>query len=228
MCGRYSATFNLGKLILDFGIEENHFEDWVPRFNVAPTQVIAIVLGKGGKRLLVPMRWGLIPSWAKDPSIGNRMINARSETIEEKPSFRTAFRSRRCLVPADSFYEWKRDPNDEKQKAPMRLYAHGKAFAFAGLWDRWKAPGGETIYSATILTTSPNATVRDIHDRMPVILDPKDYSTWIDPASPIETVRALLRPAPDHLLESYEVSKNVNSPKNESADLIEPLSRVSS
>ena len=162
------------------------------------------------------MRWGLVPSWAKDVGIGSRMINARAEGIAAKPAFRAAFRQRRCLVPADGFYEWQKVAGG-KQPMLIRLRS-GDPFAFAGLWERWRGPDGE-VETGTIITTAPNAVTAPIHDRMPVILDPADYDRWLDPSQP--DAAALLRPCPDDWLTAIPVSTRVNSPKNDAADLIE-------
>src|SRR5439155_13144753 len=152
-----------------------------PRYNIAPSQPIAVVANSGNNQIEF-FRWGLVPSWAKDPSIGNRMINARCETLAEKPMFRAALKRRRCLIPASGFYEWKKNP-DGKTKTPMYIrMKSGKPFAFAGLWDRWKSPDGSELLSCTIVTGKPNEMVADIHDRMPVILTGDACEKWVDPS----------------------------------------------
>ena len=163
------------------------------------------------------MRWGLVPSWSKDLSGSARMINARSETITTTPAFREPFKSQRCLIPADGFYEWK---SYGKSKQPYCFQVgRGEVFAFAGLWDRWRSPNKETIESCTILTTKPNSLVTDIHDRMPVILDPENYDLWLDPSfHDTETLTAMLTPYDPALMQRYSVSNRVNDPKNDDAD----------
>jgi putative SOS response-associated peptidase YedK len=174
----------------------------------------------GGGRELALVRWGLIPAWAKEASIGGRLINARSETVAEKPAFRSAFRKRRCLVPADGFYEWrKREGGGPKQPMLVRR-RDGAPFAFAGLWEHWRGPEGE-VQTCTILTTEANAVLAPIHDRMPVILDPAAYDRWLDPARP--GAEELLRPCSDGWLEAFPVSTRVNNVRNDVAELIAPM-----
>lgn len=187
---------------------------------MAPSQSVLSVINDGSKNRLGFLRWGLIPPWAKDMKIGNKMINARAETIAEKPSFRNAFKKKRCLIIADSFYEWKR--HDDQTKTPMRIkLKSGDLFAMAGLWDRWISPQGESIYSCSVITTTPNDLVKGIHDRMPVILKPSDEKIWLDPAiSDIKQLNGLLTPFNQDLMETYEVSSLVSSTKNNSIDLI--------
>jgi len=195
-----------------------------PRYNIAPTQLVPTVLRlpKQSDRGLHLLRWGLIPSWAKDSAIGARLINARAETAAEKPSFRSAFRQRRCLIVADGFYEWQRQ---ERKKQPFYFRLQdGQPFAFAGLWEHWEAPDGEAIESCTILTTEANEVLLPIHDRMPVILDPKDYDLWVDPAvQKPELLQGLLRPYQSKAMTSYAVSARVNNPANNSPDFINSL-----
>ncbi len=195
-----------------------------PRYNIAPTQLVPTVLRKleHSDRQFQMLRWGLIPSWAKEPGIGARLINARAETVTEKPSFRTAFRHRRCLVVADGFYEWQRQ---ERKKQPFYFRLQdGKPFAFAGLWEHWEAPDGELIESCTILTTAANELLRPIHDRMPVILDRKDYDLWLDPTvQKIEPLQHVLRPYQSEAMISYQVSTAVNNPANNSPECINSL-----
>jgi putative SOS response-associated peptidase YedK len=169
------------------------------------------------------LKWGLIPPWAKDISIGNKMINARSETITEKPSFRAPFRNKRCIIIADSFYEWKR--HSDKSKTPMRIkLKNDELFAMAGIWDSWRSPQGKTIYSCAVITTDSNGLMKEIHNRMPVILQPDDEQTWLDPAlyDP-HYLTQLLKPFDEKLMEAYEVSPQVNSVKNNSINLIQKI-----
>ena len=219
MCGRYTLRTPVEKLAEEFGFDASSVEV-SPNYNVAPTQEVAAVLSEGGERRLELLRWGLIPSWADDPGIGSRMINARAETAPEKPSFRRAFRERRCLIPADGFYEWKRT-NGTKQPYYIRM-REGRPFAFAGLWESWKDDGGPAIRSCAILTTAPNALAGEIHDRMPVILPAGSYDVWLDPEAEKEELVALLAPYPEAEMEAYPVSRFVNSPSNNDPRCIEP------
>ncbi len=219
MCGRYTLRSPVEKLAEEFGFDASSVE-LPPNYNVAPTQEVAAVLSEGGERRLELLRWGLIPSWADDPGIGSRMINARAETAPEKPSFRRAFRERRCLIPADGFYEWKR-MNGAKQPFYIRM-KEGRPFAFAGLWESWKDNGGPEIRSCAILTTRPNALAGEIHDRMPVILPAGSYDAWLDPEAEKEELVALLAPYPEAEMEAYPVSRFVNSPSNNDPRCIEP------
>ena len=220
MCGRYTLKTPASVLTELFGIEEAP-SSVTPSYNIAPTQRVATVLSENGKRKLEMLRWGLIPSWADDPAIGNRMINARSETAAQKPSFRSAFRKRRCLVLADGFYEWQKTASG-KQPYYIRM-GDGSPFAFAGLWESW-GKYGEEVRSCTILTTEANGLVGEIHHRMPVILPAEEYDLWLDPdMGEAEPLLDLLRPYPDDLMEAYPVSRFVNSPSNDSEQCVESL-----
>ncbi len=223
MCGRYSLTTPLEAVRQLFDFPER--PNLAVRVNIAPSQAVAAVrLGaeEAGERHFVWLRWGLIPSWAKEPGIGNRMINARAETIAEKPAFRAAFRRRRCLIPADGFYEWK---TEQGRKQPYRIALEsGAPFAFAGLWERWEGSGEEgPVESCTIITTEANARLKAIHHRMPVILAPNAYEPWLDPATPGAEAQALLGPAPSEWFTAFRVSPKINSPANDDPALIEPL-----
>ncbi len=230
MCGRFSLTTPLEGLRSLFLFEES--PNLAARWNIAPTQQVAAVrAGEAGKRHLAMLRWGLVPGWAKDLSIGARMINARSEGVAEKPSFRQAFAKRRCLVAADGFYEWQTQGKGPKQ--PFRLEFEGRRpFAFAGLWERWRNPAERDapVETCTIITTTANRVLAPIHDRMPVILAPEAFDVWLGADSDPETLQALLRPYPESgggygPLGSYAVSTRVNSVANEGPDLAEPLDR---
>ncbi len=236
MCGRYSLTTPMEAVRQLFDFPER--PNLAMRVNIAPSQEVAAVRlgaegagqGRGAGRHFVWLRWGLIPSWAKEPGIGNRMINARAETLAEKPAFRAAFRRRRCLIPADGFYEWR---TERGRKQPYRIaLTRAAPFAFAGLWERWEgAKGGAAaggagdagIETCTIVTTEANARLRTIHHRMPVILAPEAYDLWLDPATPGAEAQALLRPAPSEWFTAYRVSPKINSPANDDPALIEPL-----
>jgi len=220
MCGRFSLATPPEEIARFFNLVA--LPRLKPRYNIAPTQDCAVIRAPGDDaRELVMMRWGLIPSWAKDMAIGNRMINARGESVGEKPAFRAAFRKRRCLVPADGFYEWKKDG---KAKQPYWIGRPGRVlFAFAGLWERWQGEGAEPIESFTIITTDANDAISGLHDRMPAILDPAQYDAWLDPAN--EDAGALsdmLDPAPVKMLEFHPVGTRINSPKNDDPSLLEP------
>jgi putative SOS response-associated peptidase YedK len=221
MCGRFTLALNrdgLQQAFPDFTAPA----EMAPRYNIAPTQPIPVV-PNNAENSVEFFNWGLIPSWAKDPKIGNRMINARSETLAEKPSFRAAYKRRRCLVLADGFYEWQRVPG-RKTKIPTYIRMQSdEPFAFAGLWESWHSGDGSHILSCTIITTTPNELLESIHNRMPVILARDDYGTWLDPEErKAEDLQALLRPYPAAEMRAYPVSTMVNSPQNDAPELIVP------
>lgn len=224
MCGRYSLTEALDVIVRHFLIQHVGPEVeavYGPSYNVAPSQQVLVIGLRQGARAAAMHRWGLIPGWAKDPSIGYKMINARAETVHERPAYRTPFRHRRCLIPADSLYEWKRDG---KKKQPYRFLMRDEApFAFAGLWDEWRAPDGQAIRSCTIITTEPNELIAPVHNRMPVILPPEAYDEWLDPSTEPDRLHALLVPYPADRMKSYPVSTRVNSPANNDPELILPI-----
>ncbi len=219
MCGRYTLSTPAGRLAEEFRVDEGAVEI-PPSYNIAPTQEVAAVLAEGDRRRLEMLRWGLVPSWADDPEIGARMINARSETAAEKPSFRSAFRNRRCLIAADGFYEWKRE-NGGKQPYYFRMQ-DGRPFAFAGLWESWDKGGDGPLRTCAILTTRANSVLDGIHDRMPVILPHDAYNAWLDPDADKEELGELMIPYPGDDLETYPVSRFVNSPRNNDERCIEP------
>ena len=222
MCGRFSLT-DPEALMDRFEISETRIG---PRYNIAPTQNVSVVRTDPHlqKNRLDLMHWGLVPSWAKDPSSGSRMINSRSETVDQKPSFRNAFRSQRCLIPADGFFEWKKLPRG-KHPFYFRLQG-GEVFAFAGLWERWQATASLSLTSCCILTTTPNDMVAKIHDRMPVILPSEAYSTWLGPSTSTRGLRSLLLPYPSSRMVSFPVSRLVNSVSNDQPDCLEPSAPV--
>jgi putative SOS response-associated peptidase YedK len=221
MCGRYTLRTPAWQIAEAFDLPE--VPEVTPRFNIAPTQPVAAirVAPDGGHRELTFLRWGLIPSWADDPSIGNRLINARAETVAGKPSYRHSFRAKRCLIVGDGFYEW-RKRDGRKQPYYIRM-KDDRPFAFAGLWDQWGHDGG-AIRSCTLITTAANELMAPIHDRMPVIVHPSDYGLWLDPAvtEPVR-LQPLLRPYPAEELDAYPVSTFVNPPANDEARCIEPV-----
>ncbi len=213
MCGRFALIVDAAVLADVFDVEAP--EDVEPRFNIAPTQTVPIVrAGEERSRECAMVRWGLIPPWAKDVKIGARMINARAETVAEKPSFRAAVKRRRCLVPASGFYEW---VATEDGKRPYFIhFSDGRTFAFAGLWERWTAGDGGPLESCTIITTAANETISDLHHRMPVILPPEHYGEWLQPeALAAARLSQLLVPHPDGDMAAYQVSTHVNRPAND-------------
>jgi putative SOS response-associated peptidase YedK len=221
MCGRFTLFVDPKDLMAAFPGFEVPL-DWTPRYNIAPTQPVAVIPNNGENRVEF-FRWGLIPSWAKDPGIGNRMINARAETLAQKPSFRVAYRRRRCLVLADGFYEWRKEPAGGP-KTPMYIRLKSeKPFGFAGLWEVWRSPDDDTVLSCNIITTQPNALVKEIHNRMPVILPVEAYDQWLDPAEQKpEQLERWLKPYPAAEMMAYAVSTYVNSPANDSPACITP------
>ena len=221
MCGRYTLS-SPSDLLADL-FELESAPELSARYNIAPTQEAPVVrVGEGNSRTLELLRWGLVPFWAKDPTIGNRMINARSETVAEKPAYRASFEKRRCLVIADGFYEWQRT-GGPKQPWLFRLQS-GQPFALAGLWDRWDKGEGGPLETFTILTTEPNELLAPVHNRMPVVLAPEEMTTWLDPGiqDPAELI-PLLDAFPAGEMEGYPVSTFVNSPGNDSPRCIAPL-----
>jgi putative SOS response-associated peptidase YedK len=238
MCGRFGLTKPEKVDPKTIGADEweritSLITGLVPRFNIAPSQDVAVVLdivrAEGGRRVLTTARWGLVPHWAKDPSIGDRLINARADSVAVKPAYRAAFKRQRCLIPADVFYEWE----DRGKGAPRQPYAirrkDGEPFCFAGLWEEWRpkdeenAKGAEPLLTCAIITTVANGVMAAFHHRMPVIVAPADYGRWLDPQTPLAEVAALLRPAPDDWLEAYPVSPYVNDPRHDDARTLEPV-----
>jgi len=223
MCGRFTLTVNPAEL-------QDTFTDYIfptryaPRFNIAPSQPV-LAIPNDEKNTADFFIWGLIPMWAKDPSIGNRLINARGETIAEKPSFRGSFKHKRCLVLADGFYEWKTNAG-KKTKTPYFIHMKDrKPFAFAGLWDSWEGSDGSSVKTCTIITTEPNELMESLHNRMPVILHPRDYGKWLDtsPQTP-ENLLPLIKPYPADFMSAYPVSTLVNKSDNDSPQLVVPAS----
>jgi putative SOS response-associated peptidase YedK len=224
MCGRFTLTVDPSELQATFPWLKVPTEaPLAPRYNVAPSQPIAVV-ANNGQNTLEFFRWGLIPAWAKDPAIGNRLINARAETLAEKPSFRSAFKRRRCLILADGFYEWRKDPGG-KTKTPMYIrLKSSEPFAFAGLWEAWQSPDKKTVLSCAIITTSPNSLMEKIHDRMPVMLKPDAFERWLEPGEQeTDALSKLLKPYPASPMTAYPVSKLVNRPENDSPELVAPV-----
>lgn len=221
MCGRFTSFLTPEIIAATFDVQTPPAVE--PRYNIAPTQQAAVVrCHEDGRNRLDLLKWGLVPSWAKDPGIGSHMINARSETVQEKPAFRNAIKYHRCIVPASGFYEWKLE---EKRKQPYYVHAaDGAPLGLAGLWERWNGPEGDLLESFCILTTSANKLMETIHDRMPVILAPDTYALWLrrnmhDP----QQLAQLCQPYPPKLLKAYKVSEMINSPRIDTPDCIAPL-----
>ncbi|MDI6802543.1 MAG: SOS response-associated peptidase [Bacteroidota bacterium] len=223
MCGRFSLKSTIQAIEDEFSIEESEIEI-LPRYNIAPTQDVSVITNENKTRL-VSFRWGLIPSWAKDQNIGNKMINARAETLTQKVSFKNALKKKRCLIIVDGFYEWKKTASE---KAPMFIsLKNEKPFAFAGLWEAWKTPAGKLIRTCTIITTTPNELISPIHNRMPVILPKEFRNYWLESNNFDENkLIELLKPFPAKEMVAYEVSKYVNSPINDSPMCCEPIYRT--
>ena len=223
MCGRYFLDSSIEALEIQF---EAEFEPQAraalaPRYNIAPTTAVPVVVAAGGGRLIALHQWGLVPAWAKDPSMGARMANARAETAAGKPAFRAAFRHGRCIIPADGFYEWQARPQGPKQPYCFRA-ADGRPLGFAGLRERWQGPDG-VLDTCTILTTAANDLMAPVHDRMPVVLAAGDYAAWLDPGGRPERLQALLQPCPGPFLRAYPVSPRVGNVRNEGPGLAAPL-----
>jgi putative SOS response-associated peptidase YedK len=220
MCGRFVLEKTPEQLMKVYRLSSS--PDLPPRFNIAPSQQIAAVRQQnGGDRELTFLQWGLIPSWSKDPAIGYKMINARSETVHEKPSFKQAFLARRCIIPASGFYEWEKVG---KEKVPHYIHLRdGDVMSLAGLWERWKSPEGKELETCTILTTAANSLIKKVHDRMPVILHRAEFGIWLNRESDeINRLTELFHPYPSDQLEEYVVTKAVSSPSNDSSECIIP------
>lgn len=223
MCGRFTMRATRKALADAFAIEQLP-DELRPRYNVAPTQSVPVVRldPATGARSLVMLRWGLVPSWATDLSIGNGLINARAETVAEKPAFRTAFKRRRCLVVADGFYEWQAVPGAKAKVPHLFTLKDGSPFGFAGIWERWEK-GPEPVETVALITTEANGVVAPVHDRMPVILMPEHYSRWLDPDEQRPAALApLLAPMPDAWMDAHPVGKLVSNPKNDGPECVEP------
>lgn len=213
MCGRFTLRAPTSRIADFFGVTIH--DTWQPRFNIAPTQWIPAIRCEGSSRQLVNLHWGLIPSWAREQRLGASMINARAETVAEKPAFRTAFRRKRCLIPADGFYEWQRV--DAKTKIPHLFEMKDESpFAFAGLWDRWHSPDGRTIESCAIITTEANSLVADVHDRMPVILKASFFDGWLNAElHDVDQLMPMLAPFPASKMKATQVSTRINNARND-------------
>lgn len=221
MCGRYSLAQAADRLAEAFDLDADEVPLMPFRYNIAPAQAVPVVRSVRQSRQMDLLHWGLIPSWSKDPTIGFKLINARAETLTEKPSFRVAFRRRRCLIPADGFYEWQ--PLEGKKQPYYFCRDDHQPFALAGLWEHWESPDGE-IESCTIVTTEANSLLQSIHSRMPVILQPEDYEQWLDPQiQETDRLQHLLYPGENSAFIRYPVSTKVNRPQNDMPDCSEPM-----
>ncbi|OCT13872.1 hypothetical protein A8709_20075 [Paenibacillus pectinilyticus] len=223
MCGRYTITVTLEELMLRYDMYDNYMPRYSPKYNVAPGQQVMAIVHDGQRNKLGELRWGLIPEWAKDAKVGYQMLNARSETLSDKPAFRKPFERKRCLIPADSFYDWK---GTGKHKQPMRIMLRSKElFSMAGLYDTWTSPEGERISTCTVITTESNELMRDIHERMPVILPREKETAWLDRNNRnMEQLSLLLKPYPSELMMGYPVSSRVGNVRNDDELCIEPIS----
>jgi putative SOS response-associated peptidase YedK len=220
VCGRFTLFTPADVLAEAFGLAG--LPGLRPRFNIAPTQEVLAVRPAGAGRGPAFLRWGLIPSWAAEQTIAHRLINARAETVADKPAFRSAFARRRCLVPADGFYEWQ--PVAGKKQPVLFRLRDGRPFAFAGLWESWEGAGGEVVESCAILTTPANDLVRPVHERMPVILDPRHHDDWLDPGlTDAQQLRSWLRAFPAEEMTATRVSPHVNNPRHDDARCVQPL-----
>ncbi|MED3835647.1 SOS response-associated peptidase [Peribacillus frigoritolerans] len=222
MCGRFTLFTDIEEIKERFDIQGSFDEEYQFSYNIAPSQSVLSVINDGVRNRLGFLRWGLIPFWAKDEKVGYKMINARAETIAEKASFRNAYRKKRCMIIADSFYEWKKTP---ERKIPMRIKLKNHApFGMAGLWESWKSPEGISIYSCSVITTVPNELMTSIHDRMPVILKPEDEKDWLNPSiNDPAYLQQYLKSFDSEQMEAFEVSTDVNSTKNNSPNLIQQI-----
>lgn len=221
MCGRFTFVVSPDEIMERFELDSIPF-DLPLRYNIAPGQNIPAIIEDKGQRRIGQLRWGLVPSWASDAKGGYKMINARAETLTEKPAFRRLFERKRCIIPADGFFEWQQRPSG---KQPMRIMMrNGEPFAFAGLFDSWSSPAGEKIHTCTIITTQPNEVVKDIHDRMPVILRQEDEGVWLDREKyDADLLQSLLVPYDATQMRAYPVSAMVGSPKNDAPDCIKEI-----
>lgn len=232
MCGRFTLTVTWEELMTRYLIDPESVSPFhVPRYNIAPTQMVTAIIHDGSTNRIGQLQWGLVPSWAKDSSGGAKMINARSETLEDKPAYRMPFYRKRCLIPADGFYEWQKSGNG---KQPFRIgLKNGEIFSMAGLYDIWITPGGEKLSTCTVITTEPNRLMEPIHNRMPVILKPADEALWLErqPSSHthgnhpshLQSLKELLRPYPAEEMQAVPVSTTVNSVKNDTQDCIRSI-----
>lgn len=227
MCGRFINRAKPEQIKKEFKVGAKNPNLFQPRYNIAPAQMIDVVFAPETERILSQLKWGLVPSWSKDAATSKGLINARAETLTEKPSFREAFKSRRCIIPASGFYEWQKKDTGAKQ--PFYFYLNDKeVFGFAGLWEEWlDKQTGEVLETCTIITTEANDVLKPVHDRMPVILKPESYEQWLDSKEKkTDRLQKLLVPYPANEMSSHAVSKSVNIPDSDSAELVKPLNSL--
>jgi putative SOS response-associated peptidase YedK len=218
MCGRFANTEKIEKLAAQYSAKPFKGEEWQGSYNIAPTQMIPVIVDEPEGRELRLMRWGLVPHWAKDIKIGNSMFNARAETVKDKPGFRDSFKNKRCIIPASGFFEWKKLTT---AKEPYYFSPREGLFSFAGLWSVWVSPESVEIETFTIITTDANKVVKPIHDRMPVIMGHNSMAAWLSQATKAKELQEILIPCADNQIQCFAVSKLVNSPKNNDAKCIE-------
>lgn len=225
MCGRIAQYTSPSEIARRFGVLQEHIRDAeeAPRYNVAPsTNILAVRLGRDGERELVTLKWGLVPPWSAEPTTSYSTVNAKAETVDTKPAFRSAFRSRRCLIPADGWYEWQLLP-DQKHKQPWYYYdSKGQPLALAGLWERWEH-GNQILETCTVIVCPANELARPVHDRMPVVIGEGDWATWLDPKLQTEEAKSMLNSCPSHWLAAHPVSRAVSYARSEGPELIRPL-----
>ena len=223
MCGRFGLTRPEALKLERFGISE--LQPLVPRYNIPPSSDILVVRERKGATEAEMIRWGLVPSWAKDPAIGHRMANVRSDTALEKSSFRAAMQKRRCLIPADVFFEWQDVPGQKRRRPHAVALNDGEVFALGGLWEAWRSrEDGEWLITCAILTTEPNELLAPIHDRMPVMIAPEAYGSWVDPSTTMDDVKRMVAPFPTDQMRAWEISPLVNDPKTDDARILTPAS----
>lgn len=221
MCGRLTQTKTLAEVAERFRAKRGSLPDLPPRYNVAPSETVPVIVSDGHTRWIRPMQWGLVPSWAKDPSGGAKSINAKAETLAERPTFRRSFASRRALIPIDGFYEWRRP-----DRQPFWIARKGRGlFSLAGLWDLWRSESGRELLSFSIITVPANDAIRPVHDRMPAILRPEEESRWLEPGPP-DRLKEILQPYDSRELELTPVSVAVNSPRNDSPECLRPAAQL--
>jgi putative SOS response-associated peptidase YedK len=224
VCGRYVQASSPELLAERFGVDDVRIEEHEARYNIAPRAEVPAIRRRQDRTVLSSLRWGLVPSWAKDPKMGDRLINARAESVADKPAYRTAFERRRCIIPADGFYEWRKVAG-QRRKQPMFVHRRdGEPMAFAGLWEVWREnEDDDWLRTCAIVTTHANDLLAPIHDRMPVILPERAWDTWLDPETSPETLQGLLVPVPDDIVVVYPVSPLVNSADNEGPELVHEI-----
>lgn len=228
MCGRFAQSSSVKAIAKKFGVPEDHVRavDGSPRYNIAPSaNILAVRNAPGGERELIQLKWGLVPHWSPEPQTGYSTANAKAESVDTKPAFRSAFKSRRCLIPVDGWYEWQLLP-EQKYKQPWYYHAaDGRPAAIAGLWEHWEH-GLQVLESCTLIVCAANQLAGRVHDRMPVVLGESDWAAWLDPKLPSAVAKEMLKPCPDEWLQAYKVSRAVSYARNEGPELIKPLAET--